>query len=315
MVVFHLKAQERYLFAGQPENIMDPAYQVNFSTESLLVLNIILGLILFGIAIDLDKKEFRVLINKPRSAFAGLIAHFILLPFLTFLLALLLQPPPEIALGMILVAACPGGNMANMFSYLAKANTALSVALTSVSHLLAIVLAPINFAFYGSMLPGTKPLLQHIKLDVAETMLTVSMVIVLPLIAGISLATLKPIWAEKIKPYMKKIALLAFAIFLLAAIIGNKALFLKNMNTVFPIVILHNALALLGGYSMAKLMRLPEQDARTISFETGVQNAGLGLVLIFNFFDGMGGMAVVAALWGVWHLVSGGILAGYWSKK
>lgn len=294
---------------------MEQAYHVNFSPESLLALNVILGLILFGIAIDLRKEDFIILLNRKKSAIAGLVAHFIILPLLTYALAYLLAPPPEIALGMVLIAACPGGNMANMFSYLAKANTALSVGLTSVSHILAIFLTPLNFAIYGRLLPGTEKIFQQISVDPVETVLTVLLVIVLPLALGLYLAAKSPKVAARIRPYMKKIALGAFAIFLVAAIASNVQTFVDNVTTIFPIVVLHNALALLAGYLLGRSLKVPEGDARTIAFETGVQNAGLGLVIVFNFFQGSGGMAVVVAIWGVWHLISGGILANIWSRR
>lgn len=294
---------------------MEAEYTVNFSPATLRTLNIILGLILFGIALDLKKEDFQVLLQRKRSALVGLLAHFGLLPLLTFLLAYWLAPPPAIALGMILVGACPGGNMTNMFTYLSKGNVALSVGLTSVSHLLAVLIAPINFAFYGSMLPGTGEILRSISIDLGETVVTLSTIILLPLVCGILVATYRPRTAEKLRPHMKRVALLAFAVFLFFAIKSNAEMFRQTFSTVFPIVVLHNALALLAGYLLARSFRLSIRDSRTISFETGVQNAGLGLVLVFNFFNGLAGMAVVAALWGVWHLVSGGGLAFWWSKR
>jgi bile acid:Na+ symporter, BASS family len=294
---------------------MNTEYTVHFSPGALSTLNIILGLILFGIALDLRKEDFQELMKRKKSALVGLLAHFGVLPLLTFILAYILSPPPAIALGMILVGACPGGNMTNMFSYLAKGNVALSVGLTSVSHLLAVIIAPINFAFYGSMLPGTQDILRSIRIDLAETVITLGTVIVLPLVCGLLIAAYKPLFAEKMRPYMKRIALLAFAVFLVFAVYTNKEMFIQTFNSVFPIVVLHNALALLAGYLLARSFSLPDKDVRTISFETGVQNAGLGLVLVFNFFSGLAGMAVVAALWGVWHLVSGGLLAMWWGRR
>ena len=114
---------------------------------------------------------------------------------------------------------------------------------------------------------------------------------------------------------MKKFSLIAFAGFLIAAFAGNAKVFIGNFTTIMPLVIIHNAVALTGGFLFAKLARLELRDAKTITFETGVQNAGLGLILIFTFFNGLGGMAIVAASWGVWHLISGGVLAFWWGRK
>lgn len=289
--------------------------QINFSPQGLMALNIILGFILFGIALDLRKEDFTNLVKNKWSTVAGLTAHFIVLPLLTFILVKILQPPPAIALGMILVGACPGGNMSNMFTHMAKGNTALAVGLTSVSHLLAIVLTPLNFSFYGSLDSSTATLLKEIHIDIKEVFITIVLVIGIPLVLGMVTNNRFPHVAEKLKKGMKSFSLIAFAFFLIAAFASNFKVFTENFTFIMPIVILHNAVALTSGYWFARLFKLPAKDCRTITFETGVQNSGLGLILIFTFFNGMGGMALTAACWGVWHLVSGGALAFYWGRK
>lgn len=288
---------------------------INFSPQSLVLLNIILGFILFGIALELKKEDFTSLLKNKKTTFVGLSAHFLLLPLLTFVLVKLLHPPPSVALGMILVGSCPGGNMSNMFSHMAKGNTALAVGLTSVSHILAIVLTPLNFSFYGGLDTETAALLKTIHLDVADVFQTISFVIILPLAVGILLNYNKPVLAEKLSKLMKSFSLIAFALFLIAAFVGNAKVFTANLTTIMPLVIIHNAIALASGFTFAKLWQLEFRDIKTITFETGVQNSGLGLILIFTFFNGLGGMAIVAASWGVWHLVTGGALAFYWGRK
>lgn len=288
---------------------------INFSPQSLMLLNIILGFILFGIALELKKEDFTSLLKNKKTTFVGLSAHFLLLPLLTFVLVKLLHPPPSVALGMILVGSCPGGNMSNMFSHMSKGNTALAVGLTSVSHILAIVLTPVNFSFYGGLDTETAALLKTIHLDVADVFQTISFVIILPLAVGILLNYNKPVLAEKLSKLMKRFSLIAFALFLIAAFVGNAKVFTANLTTIMPLVIIHNAVALASGFTFAKLWQLEFRDIKTITFETGVQNSGLGLILIFTFFNGLGGMAIVAASWGVWHLVTGGALAFYWGRK
>ena len=288
---------------------------INFSPQSLVLLNIILGFILFGIALELKKEDFTSLLKNKKTTFVGLSAHFLLLPLLTFVLVKLLHPPPSVALGMILVGSCPGGNMSNMFTHMAKGNTALAVGLTSVSHILAIVLTPLNFSFYGGLDTETAALLKTIHLDVADVFQTISFVIILPLAVGILLNYSKPLLAEKLSKLMKKFSLLAFGAFIVAAFAGNTKVFIANLTTIMPLVIIHNAVALTGGFVFAKLWNLEFRDIKTITFETGVQNSGLGLILIFTFFNGLGGMAIVAATWGIWHLVTGGVLAFYWGRK
>jgi BASS family bile acid:Na+ symporter len=288
---------------------------INFSEHGLLVLNIILAFILFGISLELKREDFTNLLQNKKTTFVGLVAHFILLPLLTFVLVKLLQPPPSVALGMLLVGACPGGNMSNLFTHIAKGNTALAVGLTSVSHVLAIVLTPLNFSFYGSLDASTASLLKEIHLSIVDVFQTIVLVIGIPLLAGILVNYYYPKLAEKLSKVMKKFSLIAFFLFLVAAFAGNAKVFTSNITTIMPLVVLHNALALGAGYLFARLCQLDFAAVKTITFETGVQNSGLGLILIFTFFNGLGGMALVAASWGVWHLVSGGMLAFYWGRK
>lgn len=289
--------------------------QISFSTHGLLVLNIILGLIMFGIALELRKEDFLNLIKNKMSTFVGLSAHFILLPLLTFILVKILHPYPSVALGMILVGACPGGNMSNMFTHFAKGNTALAVSLTSVSHMLAIVLTPLNFSFYGSLDAGTAAILKQIHISVFDVFITIVVVVGIPLIAGMLFNYYKPVLANKIAKGMKWFSLIGFAFFIIAAFAGNAKVFVGSLTTIMPLVIIHNAVALTSGYLYARVMKLPVKDRKTITFETGVQNSALGLILIFTFFNGLGGMALVAASWGIWHLISGGTLAFLWSRK
>lgn len=286
--------------------------KINFSPQSLTALNVILALVLFGIALELKKEDFYSLLKNKKSAFAALFSHFIILPVITFLLVLIIKPTASIALGMILVGACPGGNMSNFFTHLAKGNTALAVSITSVSHILAIVLTPLNFSFYGSLYAPSAMLLKEIHLSIWEVFQTITVVIIIPLVAGMLLRHYKNNFAERIMPYMKKFSLAAFLFFLIAAFVSNAKVFVGTLGFVLPIVVTHNALALTCGFAFARLLQLPYTDSKTITFETGVQNSGLGLILIFGFFNGLGGMALIAACWGVWHLISGGALAFWW---
>ena len=302
-----------FAFISPPSGEAEGA--VSFSEHGLFMLNIILGLILFGIALELKKEDFISLIKNKKTTLVGLSAHFLLLPLLTFLLVKILHPPPSVALGMILIGSCPGGNMSNMFTHMAKGNTALAVGLTSVSHVLAIVMTPFNFSFYGGLDSETAALLKTIHLNILDVFQTIVFVIGIPLTVGIFLNYTKPVLAEKLSKVMKKFSLIAFAVFLIAAFAGNAKVFTANLTTIMPLVMIHNAVALTGGFLFAKLMRLEFRDIKTITFETGVQNAGLGLILIFTFFKGLGGMAIVAASWGIWHLVSGGALAFWWGRK
>ena len=216
---------------------------------------------------------------------------------------------------MILVAACPGGHMANFMTHTAKGNTALSVSISALSTLLAAFLTPFNFQFWGSKVPYLQDIMKQFDLSFVEMMQTVLVLVVLPLLLGLGCAIKFPNFANKIKKPIKILSLLFFFGFLVLGIFANYKSFQGFLLLVAGLVILHNSLALLSGFLFGKLCRLPYADQKTMAFEVGIQNTGLGLILIFNFFNGLGGMAMIAAFWGVWHMVSGFGLSYYFSKK
>lgn len=270
---------------------------------------------MFGIALDLKPADFLRLLKEPKASITGLVSQFILLPAVTFLLILLFRPQYSMALGMILVAACPGGNVSNFISHTAKANTALSVTLTAFSTVLAIVMTPFNFSFWSSLLPYKEQVTQNISLNPLSMLETITMIILIPLVLGM----LANHYAEKVVAKVKKpisiISMFIFLGFLVIAFSNNANIFIEYFNKVMGIVFVHNASALAIGYFLALLVGLPLRDRKTVSIETGIQNSALGLVLIFNFFNGLGGMALIAAWWGIWHIISGFTLAAIWRRR
>ncbi|MGM0946200.1 MAG: bile acid:sodium symporter family protein [Bacteroidota bacterium] len=291
------------------------AIRLNFSPNDLLALNLALALIMYGVALDLRLDDFKYLVKNPKAFFLGIFTQFLLLPFLTWVLVNILNPPPSVALGMFLVAACPGGNVSNFLSSLAKGNTALSVSLTGFSTLISIFSTPLNFALWAGLYSPTANLLRSISLDISEVFYTVGLILGLPLILGILTRRYRSQLAEKLSKLLKPLSILIFAAFVILAFTGNFDLFLRYISLIFLWVFLHNLIALSAGFLTAKLGNLPLADQKTITIETGIQNSGLGLVLIFTYFDGLGGMAIITALWGIWHLISGILIASIWSKK
>jgi bile acid:Na+ symporter, BASS family len=288
---------------------------INFSKSGLLALNTILGFIMFGVALDLRKDDFVLLIKNWKSAVVGFTSQYLLLPVLTFALVYLLEPSPGIALGMFLIAACPVGNVTNLITKVSRGNVALSIGLSSTAHLMASVLTPLNFALYGNLYAPTRMLMRTIQVDEFEMFLTVLLLIGVPLILGVFVQKQFPNFANRTKVFFNKLSMIFLLLFIIAAFASNAAVLVANLHLVYGFVILHNFVALGAGWSIAKLFRLPEADVRAITIESGIHNSGLGLFLIFQFFDGMGSMALVAACWGVWHLISGWLLAWYWSKN
>lgn len=295
------------------------AVRLNFSEGSLDVLELTLLVIMFGVALEIRTEDFRRLLREPKPALTGLISQLVLLPAFTLGLVWLLsitplRPCPSMALGMFLVAACPGGNVSNFMSMRAKGNVALSVSLSAASTLLAIFMTPFNFAFWAQFYPDAKAMLQTIEVDVLGVFKSIFLILGLPLTLGMLTASRFPETARKLSPIIQRISMLIFFGYIVAAVAGNFDFITQYIQYVFLLVLLHNALGFGGGYAFSALLGNTRRDRRTISIETGIQNTGLGLVLIFGQFGGLGGMAMMAALYGIWHLITGLGISLYWSR-
>jgi BASS family bile acid:Na+ symporter len=288
---------------------------LNFNKESLLLLNFLLGFIMFGVALDLKPSDFKRLVSEPKSSIIGLISQWVFLPLVTLLIIFVFEPKASIALGMILVACCPGGNISNFISKLSGANIALSVSLTALSTSAAIVMTPLSFAFWTSFVDYTSTEVASFSLNVWDMFSSIIYLIVIPVILGMGTNLLFPKLVDRIKKPINVLSIVIFAGFVIVAFMKNANYFLQYVHVIFFIVLLHNGLAFLSGYFLARSGGLSQEDRRSISIETGIQNSGLGLVLIFNFFDGIGGMAIVAGWWGIWHIIAGLTLAFFWSRK
>ena len=296
------------------ENLIDTV-QINFNTQTLWVLNFALAFVMFGIALEISVSDFKRLFQKPKPILVGILSQFVALPAITFLLVLLLQPLPSIALGMFMVAACPGGNISNFISHLANGNTALSISLTAIATLLAIVMTPFNLQFWASVYPPTATILNAVAIPPLEMVELVALLLGLPLALGIWVNYLRPVLALKLAKVLKVASLLFFVSLVFIALYDNRAVFLDYVWYVFWIVVAHNLVAFATGFSLAKLFSVSKENVRSITIETGIQNSGLGLLLIFTFFDGLGGMALLTAFWGIWHLISGLVLAAIWRYR
>lgn len=288
---------------------------LNFSPASLMLLNAILAVVMFAIALDLKPDQFRALIGAPRPLIAGFLAQFLALPAATFLLVLAFQPRASVALGLILVAACPGGNISNFLTHRAGGNTALSVSLTALATVGAIVLTPLNIALWGGLYAPTRAILVQTAIDPVQVAITVVFLLIVPLALGMVLNAYKPDLAARVRRPMQALSMVIFVGFVIAALAANWGYFLDLAGTVAGLVVAHNALALALGFAIASLAGVSAYDRRSITIETGIQNSGLGLILIFAFFGGLGGMAVVAAFWGMWHAITGLALALIWGRK
>lgn len=289
--------------------------KLNWNPDATIALNFAIAFIMFGVALGLTKKNFIDLYKNPRPTFTGIISQFLLLPFFTFILVWLFNPLPGLALGMILVAACPGGNVSNFFSALGKANVALSISLTAAASFLAVIFTPLNFEFWGGMLENTSPMLKKVNISFLEMVRLVFFTIALPLVIGLLFRARLPDITTKIDKPVRLVSFIILVAIIALAFASNYELFLQYYHYVIVLVLLHNALALAIGYYFSRIMNINQQDTRSITIETGIQNSGLGLLIIFTVFNGNGGMALIAAWWGIWHIISGFAISQYFAYK
>ena len=288
---------------------------VTLNAGGMNTINIVLAFVMYGVALGIKPKMFSKVFTNPKSLIIGMVCQLVLLPMLTFLLALAFGRwiSWTMALGMILVASCPGGNISNFMSSLSKANIELSVSLTAVSTALAVLMTPFNFWLYGNLylhfaeIAGDVPQLAIPLWDVFKT---IFILLGIPLTLGILTARYLPKTAEKMKKPMQWFSIIFFVAMVILSFMGNIEAFLKSIQYIFLVVLIHNLLALSIGFGMGSAFKVPKKDRRTLTIETGIQNSGLGLVLLLgtNLFAGFpphGGTLVITAWWGVWHIISG----------
>lgn len=293
--------------------------KLNFNQESVNLMNLAIAFIMFGVALSIRPEHFRTVFFNPKPVVIGSVAQYIMLPALTYLLILIIRPSTPVALGMILISACPGGNVSNLISSISKANITLSVSLTTITTIMSLIMTPFNFAFWGGLYARHSPLLVPISIDPVEMFRTVFLILGIPVILGMFVGIKFPKFAKRMDRPIQAASVIFFIGFIVAALAGNFSIFLKYIHLIFILVLLHNGLAFVSGYLLPKLFKVNETDCRTISIETGIQNSGLGLALIFNprIFPpelNLGGMAMVAAWWGIWHIIAGLAISIYWRK-
>ena len=282
----------------------------------MIALNIVLAIVMFGVALGIKPRTFIDIIKSPRSVIIGIICQLILLPALTFLLTITFKDwlSPMISLGMILVASCPGGN------------TELSVSLTAFNTAACVFTTPLNFAFWGNMYINFADkrdmVLPDLQIPLSDVFVTIVILLGIPLVLGVLCAQYLPKVAKALKKPMQYLSIIFFVAMVCIAFGGNFGVFIKCIQYIFLIVLVHNLLALGIGFGTSTLLKMPYKDRRTITIETGIQNSGLGLALLLNpnifnpeIWSNNGGMLVITAWWGVWHIISGLTLAGLWRAK
>jgi len=292
-----------------------PAVELEFSSASMLALNAIIALMMFGVSLELRPDDFTRILRAPKAPAIGMAVQFVLLPAATCLLTVLLPIDPSLALGMILVATCPSGTFSNIMTWLGRGNVAVSASVTAVSSLTAGIFTPLNFALYAGLNPATRALLTKISIDPVELLGMVLLVLLLPMVVGMMLGRRKPQLARRLERPLRVFSLLVLLAFVGGALVKNYQQFLQYFHLFFWLVVGLNAMALALGYGCARLWKLAPADVRAVTLETGIHNSALGMALILNFFPQASGMLLIAAFWGCWQLLSGLLLALYWSRR
>jgi BASS family bile acid:Na+ symporter len=264
-----------------------------------------LGIIMLGMGMTLTLADFTRVFKRSHAVVIGLSAQYLIMPSLAFLLTRIFHLDPALSAGIIVVGSCPGGTASNLIAYLAEADVALSVTLTSISTLLAVFLTPMLIGFFVGA---------YVAVDEFGLFLTIVQVIAGPVIAGILISRYAVKFSRRITPYFAPASVLTI-ILIISCIVGlNRILILQSGLLLIAVVALHNGLGYLSGYWIARQFHLTEKECRTIAIEVGMQNSGLGVALAVKHFADSA-TALPSALFSIWHNISGPALAGWWRKN
>ncbi len=265
-----------------------------------------LGIIMFGMGMTMTLADFQTLIEHPKGVVIGVLAQFIIMPTIAYVLTVVFRLPLDMAIGVLLVGCCPGGTASNVITFLAKGNVGLSIACTTVSTLLAPLLTPLMFYLFAK---------QWIDIDASAMMMSVLQVVLLPIVLGLTARTLFKQQVSRSIQIMPLVSVTAIIIIVAAIVANSKAAIISSGLFLLLLVILHNGFGLLLGYFGAKFFGLPIPDRRAIAIEVGMQNSGLGVALAAVHFATMPVAAVPSAIFSVWHNISGSLLATWWQKR
>lgn len=283
-------------------------FQLQMGSASEVGMIVVLGLMMFAVALGIRAEHFRFFQSTPQVFFSGIAAQLLGLPLLTLGLCYLLQPIPSVALGMILISCCPGGNVSNLLVLLARGNTALSISLTATSSITAAFMTPISILLWSSLYPPTANLLSTISFDSWGFLGQTSLILAVPLCLGMLMVKTVPHWASRLQRPLVSLGAVGLIVIILTTIFRYREQFIELGPVLIGIVALHNASAFFLGIIFAKLAKADTANTRAVVYEVGIQNSGLGIVILLTQLGGLGGAAAVAGLWGVWHIVAGLIL-------
>jgi BASS family bile acid:Na+ symporter len=284
-------------------------------TAQQLILSLVLATMVFSVALELKIDDFRRVAQTPRAVVCGLIPQFILLPIGTWAATMVLDLPPNVEAAMILVASCPGGSLSNVITHFGRGNTALSVSVSAVASLIALVATPFNFAWMVAANPATAGWLRTLAIDPSGIWVSLLLLLAVPMALGLLFSHRLPTLTARIQKPLANFSLIALLAFIVLGLIKERQLLTLGLLPTLGVVVLHNASGLLFGYVTSVAMKVSERDRRAVMIEGGMQNSGLALGIIAIQFNSDLGMVVIASLWGIWHIVSGLACALWWRRK
>ena len=284
-------------------------------TSQQLALSAVLATMVFSVALELRLLDFRRVAQTPRAVICGLIPQFLLLPVATWAATLLLDLPANTEAAMLLVASCPGGSLSNVVTHFGRGNTALSVSISAVASVLALLLTPFNFTWMVASNPATASWLRELAIDPSAIWWSLVVLLALPMSLGLFVSHQFPGAAERMRRPLARFSVFALLAFIAIGLVRERHLLTAQIAPQLLVVVLHNASGLLLGWLCARAFRMQERDARAVIIEGGMQNSGLALGIIAVQFNADLGMVIVASLWGIWHIVSGMSLAVLWRSK
>lgn len=280
-----------------------------------IAIKVLIAIFLFGVALDTRISDLAEVVRRPWPVAACLLAQYVLVPASTLLLLAALDLQASVALGMLFVVCCPSGNLSNLLTHRAHGDVTLSVSLTTVSNAVAIVATPAAFAFWGGLHPDVADLLRDIHLDPGDMAVEIGLLIAAPFAGGALVAHRWPGFARQARRPVETGTLVLLMLLIVGALAGRAGLFVATIGAIAVGVVVQNLFSLLLGYGAGRAGRQPPARVRAMTFELGIRNTGLALVLVLAYFDGLGGAVVVVAFWGLWDVLTGLVLSTWWKHR
>ncbi len=303
-----------------PADLTRAATDLDSVTMSLpagadVVVKVMVAVFLFGVALDTPFSALVQHFRRPWILAAGVAGQFLLLPLLTLGLCLALDVRGSVAIGMLLISCLPAGNLSNLLTHRARGDVSLSIAMTSVSNLVALVATPALFAFWAGQYEPAQVLLRRINLDPVQMAFEIALLIGVPFLLGMGVGSAWPKVAQRVRRPID-IAILVLLLFVvLGGIASRWNVIITYVDEIVLAVVLQNVMVLLAGWLLAKALRLRAAGVRAMTLEMGVRNTALGLVIALAYFSELGGVVLVAAIWGLWDVASGLTLATFWRRR